>query len=108
MKTKNITTLPLRKSINRSPLRRGFLLIPFAIVLAWFALSPTAQAVTPAPDGGFPNNNTAEGTNALFKLTTGADNTAVGFDALFNNTTGNLNTANGIGALLNTTAGGSN
>ena len=54
------------------------------------------------------NNNTAEGTNALFKLTTGADNTAVGFDALFNNTTGNLNTANGIGALLNTTAGGSN
>ena len=37
-----------------------------------FALSPTARAVTPAPDGGYPNNNTAEGDNALFSLTTGS------------------------------------
>jgi hypothetical protein len=41
-----MTTLNLRNSIGRSPLRLGFLLIP--LVLACFALSPTAQA-TPKP-----------------------------------------------------------
>ena len=42
-----------------------------AFVLAWFALSPTTQAVVPPPDGGYPGFNTAEGQNALFSLTTG-------------------------------------
>ncbi|HWX15772.1 MAG TPA: hypothetical protein VNY07_04215 [Chthoniobacterales bacterium] len=64
MRTKNMTTLHLRKSTSRSPLRLGFLLITLA--LAWFALSPTASAVTPVRDGGYPNNKTAEGDNALF------------------------------------------
>ena len=41
-------------------------LIP--LVLACFALSPRAQAVTPAPDGGYPGFNTAEGFNALLAL----------------------------------------
>src|SRR5437899_3816823 len=59
------TTLPLRNLMNRSPLR-AFLLIPF--LLACFALSPTAQAVDPPPDGGYPGQNTAEGTDALFSL----------------------------------------
>ena len=68
-------------------------LIIFALVC--FALSPTAQAVVPAPDGGYANNNTAEGTNALLHLTTGSDNTATGSIALFNNTSGHVNTANG-------------
>jgi hypothetical protein len=85
------TVLPVRNSTNRSPLRRGFLLIPLTFALAWFALSPTAQAVTPAPDGGDPSFNTAEGEDALFSLTTGADNTAMGFDALYSNTTGSDN-----------------
>jgi len=76
MKTKNMTILHLRKSIGRSPLRLGFLLIGLA--LAWFALSPPAQAVTPPPDGGYPGFNTAEGDNALFSLTTGTNNTATG------------------------------
>src|SRR2546430_4561516 len=62
------TTLPLRNLMNRSPLR-AFPLIPF--VLACFALSPLARAVLPAPDGGYPGNNTAEGTDALFNLTPG-------------------------------------
>ena len=31
------------------------------LVLACFALAPTAQAVVPAPDGGYPGGNTAEG-----------------------------------------------
>ncbi len=93
--------------MNRSPLR-AFLLIPF--VLACFALSPQAQAVVPAPDGGYPGNNTAEGDNALFNLDTslGTDNTAIGFEALFSNTTGIQNTAIGAGALFSNVGGNPN
>jgi hypothetical protein len=84
-------------------LRHGLLLIPLAI--GWFTLSPTAQAVSPPPDGGYANDNTAEGTDALFSLTTGTDNTAIGFDALFSNTTGGSNTATGSIALTSNTTG---
>ncbi len=103
------STIPSeRNSLSRAPLRRRFLLLPLAI--AWFALSPAAQAQlpSPTPDGGYPNDNTAEGTNALFSLTTGVDNTATGFDALFFNTTGTQNTATGDGALDSNTAGSDN
>jgi hypothetical protein len=96
-----------------------------AFALAYFGLSPTAHAVTPAPDGGYPNWNTAEGEDALFSLTTGIGNTAngafalyknrtangntaTGFEALFSNTTGIQNTANGVQALLNNTTGNNN
>jgi hypothetical protein len=116
MKMKNMTAQHLKKSTGRSPLRlglprvqpiwiiRGFLLIPLA--LAWFALSSTARAVDPPPDGGYPIGNTAEGEDALFSLTTGADNTAIGFQALYSNTEGTANTAIGFHALFsNTTAG---
>jgi hypothetical protein len=68
-------------------------LITFA--LGCFALVQNTQAVSPAPDGGYPGRNTAEGDNALFSLTTGPENTAVGFQALFSNTTGYYNTATG-------------
>ncbi len=113
-----MTTLHSRKSIDRLPLRlglprvqpiwiiRGFLLIP--LVLAWFALSPTSQAVSPAPDGGYAGSNTAEGQNALSSLTTGSDNTALGFQALFSNTTGDTNTASGSVALFKNTTGSRN
>jgi hypothetical protein len=99
------TTTPLaRDSISRSPLRSGLFLIP--LVLAAFALSPTAQPqLSPPPDGGYPGNNTAEGTDALFSLTTGIENTALGFNALYNNTTGNENTATGSTALISNTTG---
>jgi hypothetical protein len=106
MKTRNMTTPDLRKLISWSPLRLAFLLIPLA--LGCFALSPAAQAVTPAPDGGYPGNNTAEGTNALFSLTTGTLNTAIGGSALFSNTTGLRNTADGSKALKSNTTGVSN
>ena len=99
-------TLHSRKSINRSPLRLAFLLIP--LVFVCFGLSPVARAVVPAPDGGYPGNNTAEGTNALFSLTSGIDNTALGFEALFRNTIGNFNTAEGFRALLSNTSGTQN
>jgi trimeric autotransporter adhesin len=103
-----MTTLHLRNSISRSPLGRGLFFIPLA--LCCFALSPAPNAfgVRPAPDGGYPGANTAEGTNALFTLTTGTDNTAVGFKALYNNTTGGSNTANGDQALFSNTTGGQN
>ena len=101
MKTKNTTTPHLRKSISRSPLRLGFLLIP--LLLACFALSPQARAV--CQDACLTNFNTVQGDDALFSLTTGSNNTGMGFNALFNNTTGFANTAIGANALLSNTAG---
>src|SRR5204862_171632 len=55
---------------------RRFILVLTALV--WFAHSPSTRAVSPAPDGGYSNHNTAEGDDALFSLTTGNDNAAVG------------------------------
>jgi trimeric autotransporter adhesin len=68
--------------------------------LVCFGLLPKAHAVSPPPDGGYPNFNTAEGQNALFSLSTGAANTAVGWFSLFSNAEGDFNTATGVGALL--------
>jgi hypothetical protein len=78
------------------------------IALACLAFSPTAWAVSPAPDGGYPGDNTAEGTTALLSLTTGTDNTAIGFQALTNNTTGGGNMAIGSQALPTNTSGNNN
>ena len=91
--------------ILQSALQRGFpvVLLPFALAL--FALLPTAGAVTPAPDGGYPNFNTAEGTDALFSLINGFQNTAIGCEALYNNTAGSANTATGAFALFHNTNG---
>jgi hypothetical protein len=90
--------------MTRLVFRCGLLLIS----VSWFAFTPTAQGVTPAPDGGYPGSNTAEGTGALKNLTTGVDNTAIGFEALFNNTTGSTNTASGLWALTKNTYGHEN
>jgi hypothetical protein len=70
------------------------------VALVWSGLSPQAQAVVPAPAGGYPGFNTAEGQNALFGLTTGIGNTAVGWSSLKSNQDGIFNTAVGAGALL--------
>src|SRR5438045_2683154 len=91
-----------RPTNSKGKLKMKKLSITFAtilLVLVYCAFLPKAQAVTPAPDGGYPGNNTAEGDGALFSLTTGSNNAAIGFDALFSNTTGSSNTANGINAL---------
>jgi hypothetical protein len=75
------------------------------VLLCLAAVGPNVQAVVPAPDGGYPGGNTAEGQNALLSLTTGTYNTAVGWLSLGSNTTGPFNTAIGAGALFaNTTA----
>ena len=69
-------------------------------VLAWFAIAPLVRAVVPAPDGGYPGFNTAEGQNALFNVTTGVGNTGVGWFSLWSDTDGSYNTALGAGTLL--------
>jgi hypothetical protein len=75
------------------------------LLLCCFTLSPKLHAVTPAPDGGYPGGNTAEGIQALQSLTTGAFNTAIGQQALFSNTSGSFNTAEGFRALVHNTTG---
>jgi hypothetical protein len=79
-------------------------LILIAMLLVCLGLSPQTLAVVPAPDGGYPGANTAEGQTALFSLTTGSYNTAVGFLSLRSDATGSFNTAIGAGALLASTA----
>jgi hypothetical protein len=78
-------------------------LLPILIILmvACITLLPKAQAVVPAPDGGYPGGNTAEGQSALLNLntSTGFYNTAVGLSSLQGNITGNYNTALGAGTL---------
>src|SRR6516165_2457625 len=75
----------------------------FGVMLAACAFLSEAQAVSPPPDGCYPNFTTAEGCNALFSLTTGAGNTGLGWYSLFRNTTSNFNTGVGAGALALTT-----
>ncbi len=76
---------------------------PLFIALALIcpaAAGPKAQAVIPAPDGGYPGGNTAEGQNALLSLTTGGFNAAVGWFSLKSLTTGSFNTGVGAGTLV--------
>src|SRR5213078_435333 len=90
--------------------RRSSVFVFLALTLASFVFSPMAQAVTPPPDGGYPNGNTAEGDGALLSLSGGGfgHNTAIGFNALLSNTTGYFNTANGGFALYSNTTGNYN
>ena len=103
----NLFRLKNSNSTNHKFNQRALVLIP--LVLACFGLSqPIAQAVSPAPDGGYPGANTAEGDFALLSLTSGVYNTAIGGDALRANTTGTENTAIGTVALRFNTMGGQN
>src|SRR6267378_3681967 len=112
----------VRNSATHAPSLRGSLLIPLLIVC--FALLPKTQAVVPAPDGGYPGGNTAEGQNALLSLTSGIYNTGIGIYSLLSLTdanfctgvgagtllvnTGSSNTAAGAGALLSNSTGVNN
>jgi hypothetical protein len=97
------------------------ILTTILLAVGSFALPQRTQAVSPAPDGGYPGGNTAEGQNALLSLSSGRYNTGIGIfsllsiadgsfctgvgaGALFANTSG-LNTAIGAGALLSNTTG---
>ena len=104
---------------------RNIVFTTLLLALACFGLSsPKAFGVVPAPDGGYPGGNTAEGQNVLLSLTTGQYNTGVGIFSVLSLTDGNFctgigagtllantadeNTATGAGALLNNTTGEEN
>jgi hypothetical protein len=93
----------LRNSTTYASSPRGLLLIP--LILVCFALSPQMLALSPPPDGGYPNGNTAEGDSALSGLTGGFYNSAVGFLSLLSNADASFNTGVGAGTLLVNTAG---
>ena len=85
---------PVGDSLNQSPCRRGFLLIPLAFFIACFAVSPAARACDEVCDNG---DNTGFGSGVLYG-NTGSENTANGALALLNNATGSDNTAIGFEA----------
>jgi Chaperone of endosialidase len=91
---------PMKATTLSTHLSKRLLLIP----LFACSLLISAQAVSPPPDGGYPEANTAEGQNALFSLTTGVANTAVGWLSLNSVDTGKFNTAIGAGTLIGNTA----
>jgi hypothetical protein len=71
----------------------------FLVALVCIGILPKARAVSPAPDGCYPNFTTAEGCNALKLLSSGTGNTGLGWYALFGDSTGSFNTGVGGGAL---------
>jgi Chaperone of endosialidase len=87
MKNRNITSTTI--------------LLALGLLAQWPA--PKAFGVVPAPDGGYPGGNTAEGQNALLSRTTGIYNTAVGIFSLLSLTDGDFNTGVGAGTLLTNT-----
>jgi len=87
-------------------LRKRILL--YLVVVTYLVLSSIAQAVNPPPDGHYFNQNTAEETSALQRLTSDVANMTVGFVALLSNTTGNNNTATGNGTLARNMNGDDN
>ena len=101
-----MTTLSIRNSINRSPLRCGLLLTGISLSFGLLALSPQARAA--CQDGCDSSGNTFLGDAALINNTTGNFNTAIGDDALESNTTGDENTATGGFALSENTTGNDN
>ena len=59
------TTSTISNPINDSLLRCALILIPF--VLMCVALLPGAQAVSPAPDGGYPKRQHGRGAECALK-----------------------------------------
>jgi hypothetical protein len=53
-------------------LKKATPLFLVALLIVCPELSPKAQAVSPPPDGGYPNGNTAEGAFSLLSLATGS------------------------------------
>jgi len=67
----------IRIYLMKNPYTSFTTIILFALGSVALSL-PKAFGVVPAPDGGYPRFNTAEGQKALLNLTTGVGNTAVG------------------------------
>jgi Chaperone of endosialidase len=82
---------------------RNNMITTMILALGFLALPQGAQAVSPAPDGGYPGGNTAEGQSALLSLSSGTYNTGIGIFSLLSLTDGNFCTAVGAGTLLAST-----
>jgi len=89
-------------------MKTNILSLILASLLAGLPFLHPAHSVVPAPDGGYPNFTTAEGSNALKDLTTGVGNTGIGWYSLFTNSSGSYNTGVGAAALLFNTTGEQN
>ena len=76
------------------------------LLIVCLGSSPKSGAVTPAPDGGYPGGNTAEGEKALLRLSSGGYNTAIGWLSIESSMTGTANTGVGAGTLALNTADG--
>src|SRR5947199_8413356 len=121
MTSHNEKSKKAKKNVRNWIMKNRNTTVTILLALGFLVLSPIAQAVVPAPDGGYPGGNTAEGTSALLSRSTGVYNTAVGIYALLSLTdgqfctgvgagtllsnTGNQNTATGAGGLLSNTLG---
>jgi hypothetical protein len=101
----HMTTITLSSKYSMNGWSHPFALLLIPLTLACFAVSPTARAVSPPPDGGYAGWNTAEGQDALFSNVTGGFNSAIGGDALYANTTGSANTAVGAFSLTANSSG---
>jgi hypothetical protein len=96
------TTLALKNSMSRSPLRFSILFSALAIAFAWLALSRLANAQCPQ---FCDSTNTALGDDALQMNSSGSSNTAIGATALFTNSTGIYNIGIGYAAGSRITTG---
>ena len=79
---------------------KNITLTSIILTIGCFACLPNMLAISPTPDGCYPNFTTAEGCNALSALTGGAGNTGLGWYALFGTSTANFNTGVGAGTLV--------
>src|SRR5262245_29297882 len=97
------------RTLRKPSLLRRDILAALISFISLIVIQPAlAQLPPPTPDGGYPGANTAEGTYALFSVTSGFNDTALGYYALRDNTDGNGNTAIGAGALNSNTSGSYN
>ncbi|HEY1769262.1 MAG TPA: tail fiber domain-containing protein [Chthoniobacterales bacterium] len=71
-------------------------------------VSSSVFALQPPPGGGYPNQDTALGQDALFNEAGLGSNTAIGFEALYYNNGGSYNTAVGSVSMQANTTGGDN
>jgi trimeric autotransporter adhesin len=102
---RNQRTVEQRKALKGNQMMKNLnnIIIAMLLALGLLALPQRAQAVSPPPDGGYPDGNTAEGQDPLLSLTTGRYNTAIGWLSLLSITTGQFNTGVGAGTLYRNT-----
>jgi hypothetical protein len=100
---RKINTAGKKKGRSMNPLiqlNRQLQYLFIALLLACFAIAQSAIAVTPEPDGGYPNGNTAEEDTALLDLNTGTPTPTPSFPLKKSANNRYLTTQNGTRFLL--------